>query len=499
MSTHSHEPIEPTGKAAPKRLPGRWWAAAAGVALIAGLAPGQAAQASPRTSAGNTIGGTVYDLQTGTPLSGICDQIMDVNNNYFVVGVQVSQADGTWQQQNLPDSTYTVEFFDCRASDYPFYFLGDTPLQDHATPVTLSGGVTNTSLQVHMPPGGGVTGTVTDAATHQPVNDMQVEIFYPQLVSGEQAYAGFTCTNSLGGWRIGGAPVTGVKVRFDGFGCGSETYSYQQAYYHQRATFNSAATVPVSANQDTTAINELVTPPNGSFGKVAGHVFDGVSGQPIGGICVSVIDPSTSATVATAAPSKTDGSYSMNYVPAGTPEIARFAECKVSPTKNHVMTWSGNTPYKSQATTFSVTARSTTTEDAMLPPGATITGTVRQFTSTGALYANVPVDVSYANGPAGMSDLATYTVCTGGSGQYTARALPAGSPPAANLKISVNVPGMPLQFAPGATTCADTGSSTLPWGWHKAASTFASADVIDLNAPGMTLHGVNVVATVVGP
>jgi hypothetical protein len=239
----------------------RRWTAAAGVALIASLVSGQAAQAAARTSAGNTIGGTVYDLQSGTPLSGICDQIMDVNNNYNVLGVQVSQPDGTWQQPNLPDGTYTVEFFDCRGSDYPFYFLGDTPLLDHASSVTLSGGVSNTSLQIHMPPGGGVSGTVTDAATHQPVNDMQVEIFYPQLISGEQAYAGFTCTDQLGTWRIGGAPVTGAKVRYDGFGCRGETYSYQQAYYHQKATFNAAVTVPVSANQDSTGLNQLVMPP----------------------------------------------------------------------------------------------------------------------------------------------------------------------------------------------------------------------------------------------
>jgi hypothetical protein len=369
-------------------------------------------------------------------------------------------------------------------------------LLDHASSVTLTGGVTNTSLQIHMPPGGGVSGTVTDAATHQPVNDMQVEIFYAQLVSGEQAYAGFTCTNQLGAWRIGGAPVSGVKVRFDGFGCGSETYSYQQAYYHQKATFNTAVTVPVSANQDTTGLNQMVMPPNGSFGKVAGHVFDAVTGQPVGGICVSVVDPATSATVAVSAPSKLDGSYSMNFVPAGPPEIALFAECKVSATKNHVMTWSGNSPYQSQATTFTVTAKSTTTEDAMLPHGATITGTVKEFSATGALYPNVPVDVSYANGPDGMSDLATYTVCTDSNGRYTARALPAGTPPTADLKVSVNVPGMPLVFAPGAATCADTGGGTLPWGWYKAASTFATADVIDLNAPGMTLHGVNIVATV---
>jgi hypothetical protein len=228
--------------------------ALAGIGLAMALTPLATVAQPAVAAANNTLGGTVYDLQSGLPLSGICDQIEDVKNNYNVVGVQASQQDGTWQQQNLPTSTYTVEFFDCRAGDYPFLFLGATPLQAKAQQVHLAGGVTDTSLQIHMPPGGAVSGILKDSTTHQPIVDGLVEQFYASKVSGEVAYAGFSCTDSLGGWHMGGSPVSGVKVAFLGQGCNNETYSYFTRWYDQKGTFGGATPIIIQANQETTGI-----------------------------------------------------------------------------------------------------------------------------------------------------------------------------------------------------------------------------------------------------
>jgi hypothetical protein len=449
---------------------------------------GVSAQATTNTSL-NTMKGTVR-TQQGQALSGICVEIFNDTDIFF----QTSQADGTWTQPNMPDGTYVLEFFDCRQSDYPSWYLGNTPLQDQAQQVPISGGSTISNLDINMPPGGGISGTVTDAATGLPIENLRILIYWPQLFGGEQAIAGVACTDSTGHWRDIGESTTGAKVKYLGIiGCSPQSYSYQQQWYDGKSTFASATIVPISENIDTTGVNVKMTPPKGTFGGLAGHAFDGVSAQPIAGICVSVFDSATNGLLAESSPTKADGSYSMSVVPDGSSEIARFSSCKSS--ANYVTTWSGDTPFQSQATTFAVTNKQVTTVDAMVPPGATITGgVVNGFVTPHPAVPNVPVDVIYAHGPDGMADVAAFTVCTDSGGKFRVSGLPSGTPPTADLTIAVNVPGMVIAFSPGSTTtCSDTGGgSGIPYGWYQNRRSFAAADLFDLNAPGAVQHGVNV-------
>lgn len=215
-------------------------------------------------------------------------------------------------------------------------------------------------------------------------------------------------------------------------------------------------------------------------GTVAGKVTDASTGKPVAGECVTIVDPSTGTVFATAKPTTATGHYSAKVLPDPA-LVAEFVDCSGG---SYATTWSGGAPYRTTATTFSVTQGGTTTLNQPVQPGATITGTVT-FGGSGTLFANGPVTVSFADGPDGMADAAAFTVCSDSSGNYTATGLPTG----VDLKISVNVPGMPMDFAPGAATCTNTGSSFF-YGWYQAAGSFASADTINLTPAGQT--GVNI-------
>ena len=212
------------------------------------------------------------------------------------------------------------------------------------------------------------------------------------------------------------------------------------------------------------------------FGTVSGKVTDGSTGKPVAGECVTIVDPSSGAVLATAKPTKATGHYSAHVLvdPAA---VAEFVDCSGG---TYAITWSGGAPYRTTATTFGITQGVTTTVNQPVQPGAIITGTVT-FGSGATPFANAPLTVSFADGPDGMADVAAFTVCSDSSGNYTVTGLPTG----VDLKISVNVSGMPMDFAPGATTCTNSGG-TFFFGWYVAAGSFATADTINLTPAGQS-------------
>jgi len=212
------------------------------------------------------------------------------------------------------------------------------------------------------------------------------------------------------------------------------------------------------------------------FGTVAGKVTDASTGKPVAGECVTIVDPASGTVLATAKPTTATGHYSARVFvdPAA---VAEFVDCSGG---TYALTWSGGAPTRTTATTFGITQGATTTLNQAVEPGVTVSGTVT-FGGGPTVFANAPVTVSFADGPDGMADVAAFTVCSDSSGNYTATGLPTG----VDLKISVNVAGMPMDFAPGAITCSNTGASFY-FGWYAEAGSFASANTINLTSAGQT-------------
>lgn len=229
-------------------------------------APNTTSAVNFTASAGGTLTGMVTDAG-GTPLSGITVYIGNQDGSfgdYFS-----TDASGIYTAIGLPSGSYRVLFRP--SSDYIPEAYNDRPDFGQADLVAVTAPNTVSGINAALAKGGAISGTVTDAGTGAPIEDVYVEVLDAdgQRVEGTATHAdgSYTTAKSL--------PAGSYRVRFNA----DERFAscaYITSYYHNQPE-GTAELVSVGPPDTTGNVDaELV---RGSI--VFGKVTDAVSGAPI--------------------------------------------------------------------------------------------------------------------------------------------------------------------------------------------------------------------------
>ncbi|MHB1210254.1 MAG: carboxypeptidase regulatory-like domain-containing protein [Acidimicrobiales bacterium] len=243
----------------------------------------------------------------------------------------------------------------------------------------------------------GGTGIITGTVTNAYSAGIGGVCVYAQRNVGGIGYGshGTAATTSTGSYTISNLAAGTYFVYFDPSCSGAVTsiYVWQE----------SSALVIVSAGGSTTQ-NAIL----GTGGTITGTVTN-ASDVGIGGVFVTVTHGGgggyNSATTAS------NGSYTLSGLPVGTYTVSFYL------TRGSTAT----SPYAPQSSSVIVSAGGTTTQNATLALGGTVTGTVTNASNVGI--GNVCVNVVIQLGNTGYYN----SVTTASNGSYTISNLPAGT------------------------------------------------------------------------
>jgi hypothetical protein len=249
-------------------------------ALLAGLvlAPG----ASALESTGQ-ISGTVTDTG-GHPLSGIevcaSSEATSISENE---GCEKTSANGEFTITGLTVGSYTVQFGSPFGGtlNYVPQFYKEASSAAAAQQVAVSAGLTTTGINAKLVEGGKISGRVTDAATHAP---LEVAIVCARPVSGEAALGQCATTNAGGEYTIVGLADGSYQVAFI-------HGKYAVQYYNGKSALSEANAVSVTAGATTAGIDAALSA--SAAGPGSGGPLPGVPGAGPGSVTPGMKGPLT--------------------------------------------------------------------------------------------------------------------------------------------------------------------------------------------------------------
>ncbi|MCA1841152.1 MAG: carboxypeptidase regulatory-like domain-containing protein, partial [Actinobacteria bacterium] len=200
------------------------------------------------------------------PIEGIC---ISVSGDYY--GSARTDAAGAWKIGGLRAGSYKVGFYDC---NQPRQYL--SMWYDHkfdyssAEPIQLGPAEQRTGIDETLVVGGKIRGTVTDAATGQPLSNISVRARASSYSSEEYATTGSDGTYSIGGLADGA-----YTVMFQDWSGG-----------HAGAKRDSV----MITNESEAQIDVALT----TGGSISGLVTDADTGSPLSNVAVSAHDSSYS-------------------------------------------------------------------------------------------------------------------------------------------------------------------------------------------------------------
>jgi hypothetical protein len=198
---------------------------------------------------GSTFSGAVTSAAGGPGVAGASVVL------YTAAGTQTTiattAADGTYTAGPVTPGTYRVQFTPSSPT-LGFQFFSGAATLDTATPLTLPGGGTVTSVSAILGLAGAISGTVTDAATGQPLSRTTVEVLD---VSGDVLGQGATSVD--GTYAIGGLPAGSFRVQFVAPAASGDA----DQFYRGKATLAASDPVVVVAGESTAGISAALAPP----------------------------------------------------------------------------------------------------------------------------------------------------------------------------------------------------------------------------------------------
>ncbi len=167
---------------------------------------------------GATISGTVQ--AEGVGLAGAEVVVFPVGSgepSFF--GFATSKAGGAYSVVGVPPGEYTVEFAPARGENFVPQVYDDKETSAQATPVPVVGEAAVANIDANLHVGAQISGTVTDAATHQPVANVFVAATSSR---GFEFFGGAAETDANGQYTIPGLATGSYSLEF--FAEGSTDY-----------------------------------------------------------------------------------------------------------------------------------------------------------------------------------------------------------------------------------------------------------------------------------
>ncbi len=251
---------------------------------------------------GVTISGTVRS--GGMGLGGIDIDIFALTGENLGSYNAVTAGDGSYTLGALPPGDYLLRADPDPALNqyYVSTYYGDQSDPALATPITV-GSADVTGIDITVPAGGTISGTVTSAGS--PLSGIDLDV-YDSLGVRVQVNA---TTDALGHYEIGPMVPGGYIVRVDP----TIAQGYPLTYYPAVYSEAEASLIQVNSGGPIAGIDFSLAP----GGTISGSIYDGTSFVPLANVDLDCYD-STGRRMAATAKSDAGGAYVIGPLPAGT-------------------------------------------------------------------------------------------------------------------------------------------------------------------------------------
>jgi protocatechuate 3,4-dioxygenase beta subunit len=399
-------------------------------------------------AAGATISGTVTG---GTPAVALAEAGVSLYRvgaeDEWITSLNTG-ANGTYSIDSLPAGTYVLSFSASGATNLLAEWWNDSATRENATTITVTAGQVVSATNAELSAGASVSGKITGGSPAAPIARAQVSL---QSSNG----SGLVITaDEDGNYAFDNVTPGSYTLEFSGPETGG---SYITEWWENAASQSNATTITVGVGETVTGKDAFLE----SGGSISGSVTaNGPSTLRLANVYVNVETADGSRLYQT----NTDvlGNFTVGGLPAGSYKLYFDG----SGAGNYISEWWNDQSVRANAELITVgTGQAVTGKNAVLVPGASITGTVSTVGSEVADLERVYVYAYDASGLyVGYSPVAS-------TGRYVLDGLRAGS--------------VTLQFnATGAGNFVDE------W-WNNKASR-ETADAIVL-AAGESLTGRDVV------
>ncbi len=363
-----------------------------------------------RMEPGATISGTVTD-SAGADLLYVCMYPItpqSLTGPSAGPGTQVSidgdnatassNANGTYTITNLAPGPYYVGFSSCLGSNLAQQWYPASADITSASLVSTRAGTVTSGIDVAMPTGGVITGTVRNGAGKLVPNFCvdASSVSDPALIQATGPPATYPPTNMNGQYQINQLATGDYNVEF--VPCAGGGYANQ--WFRGKPTEASATVVKVTAGKVTSDVNAVLRPGQ----PVSGTVRSGVTNKPIAGLCVRATD--SAGNEVAEVQTNSAGQYTLDEIAAGTYTLEFFDCNQLSPAL---------APVARDFVVVSAT-KPTTGINAVLRPGGSIAGTVSGAAPGGGATAGEPGICVVATRVGGYG--ADTVALTGATGAY---------------------------------------------------------------------------------
>ena len=159
---------------------------------------------------GGQITGTVTDALSHEPLEG-AEACASTEHASYYGHCAYTGEEGHYTIKGLPAGEYEVKFYPPYESGYVRQYFDGKESPEEADAVAVSLGETMSGIDAELALGGQITGTVTDALSHEPLEGAEACAY--ELASEE--FGGCAYSGEEGHYRIKGLPAGEYEVRFD--------------------------------------------------------------------------------------------------------------------------------------------------------------------------------------------------------------------------------------------------------------------------------------------
>lgn len=358
---------------------------------------------------GGWVTGTITG--DGSPVdSNITIYIYDAVTGAYVDGTQAN-ADGTYALPGIPEGSYKLHFLTgtynvAHGTSLVSSYYAGTQDPDLATPVSVTWDTETPDIDIDLPAGGWISGTVTGGGAA-----LGGGIYLNVYSIDGTRWWGATYTDAADEYEVRGLPAGDYAISYStySYNVANGTHLLDEWYLHQESD-SSATPVTVAVGAGTTADTDLRV-----AGSISGTVTGG--GGPLDDVYVDVQNAITGAWVGGAA-TDADGEYTVEGLPAGSFRLwFGPSDHNSANGTSYMAEYYANARVEADATPVSVALSTVTPNiDADLEVGGSISGTV---TGDGGPLDGLWVQ-AYADG------IGTFYAQTDVGGHYTITGLPTG-------------------------------------------------------------------------
>ena len=368
---------------------------------------------------GGVITGHIFDAGTGTPLDSTDLDVYAWDGSFIPSINDNSEADGSYLLGAFPPGTFYVRADPEPLSFYVLRYFDDKVSLETADPIVIAGEETVSGIDLRLPGGGVIGGTIRDMAGI-PLAGIDIDIFDS---SGMQITDLDDDTDAAGHYEIGAMEPGLYYVLADP----DPALGYIDTFFGGSFQIETATPVGVSAGVYASGIDIYL--PTG--GTISGRVTSVVGGSPVDGTRIHAFDSSGHSLSGQSVSTAADGTYRIGAFPPG----VYFLRCDGDEVTALAFEFYPGVTFLSEAGPITAYAGVDVPNiDFTLDPAGWISGRVLAD-DTGLPLGNIDLDVYGPDGePVTALDAQTlssgyYTLGRVPGGQFLVRADPSGIAP----------------------------------------------------------------------